>query len=200
MGAGGREADRMSAQAAHSDQEAVRRVARGDADALAELYDRHARAVFSLALHIAGDQAAAEDVVQEVFSQAWAQASRYEPARGSVAGWLLIMTRSRAIDRLRTERARPDSAQADEGQLQMLVDPADTHDARLFSRDRIDRLRRALARLPILQRVVIEMAYFEGLTQSQIAQRLDEPVGTVKTRVRLGLLKLREAMMTESPP
>jgi RNA polymerase sigma-70 factor (ECF subfamily) len=172
-------------------------MARQDADALAELYDRHARAIYSLALHILGEQAEAEDVVQEVFSQAWTQSPRYEPTRGSVAAWLLTIARSRAIDRARSRRARPDSARADAAQLASLVDPADLPDSGLLTRDLASRLRRAIAHLPILQRVVVELAYFDGLTQNEIAERLEEPIGTVKTRVRLALLKLRGAM-TES--
>jgi RNA polymerase sigma-70 factor (ECF subfamily) len=190
----GGEAGRESAEEARADQETVQRMARHDADALVHLYDRHARAIYSFALHIVREQAEAEDVVQEVLSQAWRQAARYDSKRGSVAAWLLTMTRSRAIDRLRNERARPDSEQADDGQLRGLVDPAEPQDRRLSTRDQMIRLRSAMARLPVMQRVVIELAYFGGLSQSEIAERLDEPIGTVKTRVRLGLLKLREAM------
>ena len=176
------------------DRDAVGRMAGRDPDALAELYDRYARLIYSFALQIVGDQRDAEDVVQDVFSQAWAQAARYEVNRGAVAAWLLSITRSRAIDRLRARRARPDSEPSDERQLRDLVDPAEPHDLDVLTREQIARLREALAALPVLQRVVVEMAYFEGLTQSEIAARLEEPLGTVKTRVRLALLKLREAM------
>ena len=165
-----------------------------DPDALTELYDRYARLIYSFALHIVGDQAEAEDVVQDVFSQVWTQAPRYEAERGAVAAWLLTISRSRAIDRLRARRARPDSEAADEHQLRALVDPAEPHDVGVLAREQIARLRDAMRDLPVLQRVAIEMAYFEGLTQSEIAARLEEPLGTVKTRVRLALLKLREAM------
>lgn len=186
--------NREWADDARVDQEAVRRMAGRDPDALAELYDRYARLIYSFALRIVGDQAEAEDVVQDVFSQAWAQAPRYQASRGAVAAWLLTISRSRAIDRLRARRARPDSEPADDSQLRGLVDPAEPHDAGVFTREQIARLRGAMGSLPVLQRVAIEMAYFEGLTQSEIAARIDEPLGTVKTRVRLALLKLREAM------
>lgn len=173
-------------------------MAGSDANALGELYDRYSRAIYSLALHIVGEQAEAEDIVQEVFSQAWAQAPRHEATREAAAAWLLTMTRSRAIDRLRARRARPDSEAADEHQLRGVVDPTEPQDLGMQTREQVSRLRTAMARLSVMQRVVIEMAYFEGLTQSEIAERLDEPLGTVKTRVRLGLFKLREEL-TESP-
>jgi RNA polymerase sigma-70 factor (ECF subfamily) len=114
-----------------------------------------------------------------------------------VVAWLLTMTRSRAIDRVRARRARPDGEIADALQLSGLTDSAQLQDLTLLTREQVGFLRGALERLPALQRIAIEMAYFEGLTQSEIAARLDEPLGTVKTRVRLALLKLREAL-TES--
>lgn len=189
-----REAHRDWSEPSRLDREAVERMAARDPDALAEIYDRHARALFSFALHIVGDQAEAEDVVQEVFSQAWAQATRYDANRGAVGAWLLTITRTRAVDHVRARRARPRAEPAAERRLRDLVDPSEAHDVGLLTREQIGQLRDALARLPILQRVVVEMAYFEGLTQSEIAARLEEPLGTVKTRARLALLKLREAL------
>ena len=176
-----------------ADQAAIRRVAAGDTNAIAELYDRHARAVYSLVLRVVDDQAEAEDVVQEVFSQAWIQASRHDPGRGAVGAWLLMMARSRAIDRLRSRRARPDRETADGRQVVSLPDPGPRQDLMLLGLEQAERLRRALAQLPLLQRVALELAYYEGLTQSEIAERLEQPLGTVKTRIRLALLKLREA-------
>jgi RNA polymerase sigma-70 factor (ECF subfamily) len=176
------------------DQDLIGRVAKGDAEALAVLYDRHERAVYSLVFRIVRDQADAEDVVQEVFSQAWAQASRHDASRGAVGAWLLTIARSRAIDRLRARRARPDSAPADERDVGLLRDPEPAQDAQLLTREKAARLRSALERLPVLQRVAIELAYYEGLSQSEIAERLEQPLGTIKTRMRLALLKLREAL------
>jgi RNA polymerase sigma-70 factor, ECF subfamily len=171
------------------------RAAGGDGTALAALYDRHARGVYSIALRVVGDEADAEDVVQDVFAQVWRQAGRYDPSRGTVAAWLLTMARTRAIDRLRARRARPDSsaAPADDVWATRAASAADPADALTAERD-AQRVRDALHELPMLQRLAIELAYFEGLTQSQIAERLGEPLGTVKTRIRLGLLKLRDAL------
>src|SRR5262249_6336104 len=165
----------------------------GSPDALAELYDRHARQIYSLALRILQDQSEAEDIVQEVFSQAWRQATRYDRSRGNVAAWLLTLARSRAIDRLRSRRARPDHS-AEGGVLLDLADQAAPADVQLLSAEQVARVRAALEALPLLQRVAIELAYYEGLTHSEIAARLEQPLGTVKTRIRMGLHKLRESL------
>ena len=168
-------------------------MAQGDADAVAELYDRHARAIYSLALAILRDARDAEDVVQDVFSQAWRQASRYCASRGAVGAWLLMLTRTRAIDRLRARRARPDMA-SDDRAASELVDAGPRADAHVLSAEQIARVRAALGDLPVLQRVAIELAYFEGLTHVEIAARMEQPLGTVKTRIRLALTKLRDAL------
>ena len=176
-----------------ADRAALARMARGDESALAELYDRHARLVFSLALRILQNRADAEDVVQEVFSQVWTQARRYESERGSVAAWMLMMARSRAIDRLRSRRARPETG----GQTpatQNVADAAPTQDLQLLSNEEVAKLREALDVLPAVQRTALELAYYEGLTHAEIAERLSEPLGTVKTRIRQAVIKLRESL------
>jgi RNA polymerase sigma-70 factor (ECF subfamily) len=181
------------------DVECLRRVASGDGDAAARLYDRHARALYSLILRIVGDEGDAEDVMQEVFAQAWRQASRYDPSRGVVAAWLLMMARTRAIDRLRARQARPSVDGLGDERLADV--PAGLRDAAadMIDAEQASRVRHALQGLPLLQRLAIELAYYEGLTQREIAERLEEPLGTVKTRMRTGLLKLREAL-TEGQP
>jgi len=173
-----------------ADQAALARMARGEGEAVADLYDRHARPIYSLALRILGDVTDAEDVVQEVFSQAWRQASRYSAARGAVAAWLLTLARSRAIDRLRAKRARP-AELTDERMADQLVDAGPAVDSMLLSSEQVSRVRTALDELPLLQRAALELAYFEGLTHAEIADRLEQPLGTVKTRIRLAMLKLR---------
>jgi len=176
-----------------ADQAALARMARGEGDAVAELYDRHARPIYSLAIRILGDATEAEDVVQEVFAQAWRQASRYSASRGAVAAWLLTLARSRAIDRLRARRARPGGL-SDDRMATQLPDSGPPADSQVLSSEHVARVRAALDELPLLQRAAIELAYFEGLTHAEIADRLEQPLGTVKTRIRLAMLKLRDVL------
>ena len=178
-----------------ADQAALARVTRGERDALAELYDRHARPIYSLALRILRDTADAEDVVQDVFAQAWSQASRYARARGTVSAWLLMLARSRAIDRLRSKRSRPDLGAGDDGVVADVPDTGATPDRQLLSDEQVSRVRIALSDLPGPQRVAVEMAYYEGLSHTEIADQLDEPLGTVKTRIRTAMNRLRESLM-----
>ena len=181
-----------------ADRAAVIRMARGDQAAIGELYDRHARAVYSLAVRMLADASEAEDVVQDVFTQAWRQASRYDASRAPVVGWLLVMARARTLDRLRARRSRL----APIGLETFPTDPADPgpgQELQAISHEEADRLRRALEELPEGQRQAIELAYYKGLSQSDIADALQQPLGTVKTRMRTALLKLREALRGEKP-
>jgi RNA polymerase sigma-70 factor, ECF subfamily len=176
------------------DLESLRLVVSGDQGAAAGLYDRHSRALYSLILRILGDEGEAEDVLQEVFVQAFRQAGRYDASRGAVVAWLLMMARSRAIDRLRTRRTRVEGRT---GEVQVLNDLPDAQpDAAsvIIGEEQTRLVRHALAELPLVQRVAIELAYYEGLSHSEIAERLEQPLGTIKTRIRLGLLKLRDEL------
>ena len=175
------------------DRATVSRMAGGDSSALAALYDRHARAIYSLALRILADAAEAEDVVQDVFTQAWRQATRYDATRAPVAGWLMIMTRARSLDRLRRRRARIATTEMDPAAPHP-KDPDADQEMLAITAEQADRLRGALRDLPDGQRAAIELAYYEGLSQSDIAARLQQPLGTVKTRIRTGLLRLRDAL------
>jgi RNA polymerase sigma-70 factor (ECF subfamily) len=173
----------------------VRNVAEGDGDALGVLYDRHAGAVFTLAVRILRDRAEAEEVVQEVFAQAWRQAARYDASRATVIGWLLMMTRTRAIDHVRARQARPDAALA--VSLHDIPAAAPGQDVLALTSQRAERLRRALHELTDPLRTPLELAYYEGLSQSAIATRLNEPLGTIKTRMRTALSRLRAALKSE---
>jgi RNA polymerase sigma-70 factor (ECF subfamily) len=167
-------------------------MARGDSDGLADLYDLFAARVYSLALRILRDAHDAEEVVQDVFAQAWRSAAGYDASRATVGGWLLMMTRSRALDRLRATRAHGralPSAEADPDELPAAFPGADLV---AISDEQAKQVRRALDELPAEQRRALELAYFEGLTHTEVAERLSQPLGTVKTRIRLGLMKLRE--------
>jgi RNA polymerase sigma-70 factor, ECF subfamily len=173
-----------------ADRAALERLARRDESALAELYDRHARLIYSLALRILRDQGDAEDVVQEVFAQVWDQAGRYDQARGNVAGWLVMLARSRAIDRLRRRQSRQETPNVEPDALE-IPDATPLADDQLLASSRAVAVRAAMDGLPLLQRIAIELAFYEGLTHVEIAERLEQPLGTVKTRIRQGLLALR---------
>ncbi|HXD17712.1 MAG TPA: sigma-70 family RNA polymerase sigma factor [Vicinamibacterales bacterium] len=183
-----------AAESQGEDVESLRRIVSGDQGAAAVLYDRHARPLYSLILRILGDEGEAEDVLQEVFVQAFRQAGRYDASRGAVAAWLLMMARSRAIDRLRARRSRVEGRT---GEVQVLNDLPDAQPdvaSALLDEEQARLVREALAELPLLQRLAIELAYYEGLSHTEIATRLEQPLGTVKTRIRLGLLKLRDVL------
>jgi RNA polymerase sigma-70 factor (ECF subfamily) len=169
----------------------LERIAGRDAQALADLYDRYAPASLALAGRILGDRSEAEDVLQVVFTRVWQEAGRYDPARGSATAWLLSWVRNGAIDRLRRREALQRAALHSAGQAAEGTRGGDPEGGATEDKEK---LARAVAELPPDQRQVIELAYFEGLSQTQIAQRLGEPLGTVKTRVRLGMNKLRQAM------
>jgi RNA polymerase sigma-70 factor, ECF subfamily len=175
------------------DRAAVTRMARGDGSAVGELYDRHARAIYSLAVRMLSDAAEAEDVVQDVFTQAWRQAGRYDPLRAPVVGWLLVITRARALDRLRARRSRIAPAPLDV-MTSHPVDQSPGQEVQAIGNEEAERLRSALEALPDGQREAIELAYYKGLSQSDIAEKLEQPLGTVKTRIRAGLLKLRDVL------
>jgi RNA polymerase sigma-70 factor (ECF subfamily) len=179
---------------AEGDRLIVRRMAGGDHLALGELYDRHARLLYSLALRIVRERSDAEDVLQETFSQVWRQANRFEASRGTVVGWLVTVTRSRALDRLRQRRTQREGAADFDRVADSLTDQSRALDLQLVTAEQAGRVRQTLAALPDELRIPLELAYYEGLSQSEIAERLRTPLGTIKTRMRQTLLRLREAL------
>jgi RNA polymerase sigma-70 factor (ECF subfamily) len=175
--------------------ELAARMARGDKQALARLYDLLGRPLYSLALRITGDAAEAQDVVQDVFLQLWHKAADYQPARGSYFSWAATLTRNRALDRVRMHKRRGEIIRESAADIQPVreAEALDSSDA-LWIREKAGAVREALAALPNEQRTAIELAFFSGLTQQQIAERLGDPLGTVKARIRRGLLRLRDAL------
>jgi len=174
----------MSDSQAHA---LLRRLAAGDQKALGEFYDLYAGLANGLALRILRDTADAEDVVQEAFVQVWRQAGRYDPRRGSPQAWLCTIARTRALDRLRRRVSRrEDTAEAA---------PAGTETPQT---EEALTVRKALDGLSADQRRALELAYYEGLTQTEIARHLGEPLGTIKTRIRTAMIRLREALGPEA--
>ena len=178
-------------QAQTTDIDILRGIAGGDEQALSALYDRYRLILYGLILRILHSQAEAEDVLQEVFMQVWRKAADFDEARGRPFTWLVTLARSRAIDRLRALGSRERTAQeAARDVPDQISDAAD--DAVKSEQGEI--VRRALRELPDEQRQTLLLAYFEGLTQSEIAERTATPLGTVKTRMRSGMMKLRETL------
>jgi RNA polymerase sigma-70 factor, ECF subfamily len=179
-----------------TDEQIMEGVRAGDGRAIAALYDRYNALVYSLGLRMLNDREGAEELVQEVFLRAWRQAATYQPSLGRLSTWLLGIARNLAVDELRRRGARPQRAGGDsEEQMATLATPQSDDPAEQASvAARREEIRRALDALPPAQRQVIEMAYYGGLTQSEIAERLGDPLGTVKTRMRLGTQKLRELL------
>ena len=178
------------------DPELLARAATGDQQAFAELYDRSSSLLFTLALRILGDRDEAAEVLQEVYLEVWRKVVRYNPARGSPTAWLVTMTRSRALDRLRSRAARG-YGMTDSIQNTPLTDLPDGNPGPLQASADLElraRVEKALVELPEAQREALELAYYQGLSHTEIAARLNEPLGTVKTRIQLGMSKLRAAL------
>jgi RNA polymerase sigma-70 factor, ECF subfamily len=186
------ETDRME------DQYLLKAIAMGEATALGKLYDRYGRLVYSLAFQIVYDQAIAEDITQEVFLQVWNKASSYQIELGKVSTWLTSVARHRAIDSLRHSRVRPESHQviwddSDDADGPEWVDPQNI-ETQVEKTIQNSVVRAAIAQLPKEQRQALALAYFQGLSHQEIAEITGEPLGTIKTRIRLAMQKLREAL------
>jgi len=176
------------------DAELLRAVARGDESAFARLYDRYAPILLGLLLRILRSRAEAEDVLQEVCLQVWQQARSFDPARGRPFTWLVTLARSRAIDRLRAVDSRERAAQRSAGDAPPETARAEWVDETAIRAERAEVVRTALEELPEEQRQVLVLAYLEGMSQSEIAEAKNQPLGTVKTRTRSGLKKLSETL------
>jgi RNA polymerase sigma-70 factor (ECF subfamily) len=161
----------------------------GDQSAVAQLYDRYSAVVYAVALRVLGDTGAAEDVLQEVFLQLWRNPGAFDAARGSLAPWLAVIARNRAIDFLRKRKPETD--------LEDVIISVAPDLARDADRARAaEKVRGVIGAMPPPQRSALEMAYFEGMSHSEIASKTGEPLGTIKTRIRAGLITLRKAFRT----
>lgn len=181
-----------------NDRALLDRVGRGEESALASLYDRYSAVLYAVAFRIAGERPDAEEIVLDSFSQAWREAGRFQAERGSVIAWLTMICRSRALDlvRARGRRSRLGAkaavAEPDSMPAMGAMDPGAAPDVIGVERRQV--VASALGALSPPQRVAIELAFYEGLSHSEIADRLGEPLGTVKTRIRLGMQKLRDSL------
>lgn len=184
--------------AAEADHESLQQAARGDERAAGRLYDRFGALLYAVAYRITRDATDAEEAVAEAFSQAWRSAAGFDPARGALPAWLTMICRSRALDlvraRTRRERATAQAQQAAPDEALAMGRAADEPSRHVEEAEREQVVRAALAELSAPQRQAIELAFYEGLSHSEIAARTGEPLGTVKTRVRLGMQKLRERL------
>ena len=172
-----------------SDAALVSAIRSGKEEAMAELYDRYSGVVYSVSLRVLGDAGTAEDVLQEVFLQLWRKPDLFDSSRGNLAPWLAVIARNRSIDTLR--KRRPESDVED---VVLAVEPDMAGEADRAAA--MTKVRTVLGGMPAAQRSALEMAYFEGLSHSEISAKTGEPLGTVKTRIRTGLLTLRKAFQT----
>ena len=182
------------------DEALLRLIVQKKSEALSELYDRYSRLVFSLALHIVGDQETAEEITQDVFFRVWEKAGSYQSGKAKVSTWLTSITRYRSIDDLRRRGVRPEANSIDWDSLAewgipatSTNNPEEITDQSLVSQQLIN----ALKQLPIEQKTALALAYFQGLTHNEIAEVLGDPLGTVKTRIRLGMQKLRDLLQED---
>lgn len=177
------------------------RLAAGDEAALGPLYDRYGKLIYSLALRVVHDASTAEEVTQEVFVRCWRSASSFEPARGRVHAWLMRIAHNLALNEVRRRQSRPVAADTFDWSVAgaMLVDPSSEGDPALTAglRERTRTIRAALAQLPEPQRQAIELAFFGGLSQAEVAAAVGDPLGTVKSRIRVGMQHLRELLLAD---
>ncbi len=172
---------------AADDMGLLTRIQSGDQEAMSALFDRYGTMVYSVALRVLKDAGEAEDVMQEIFVQVWKNPSAFVSGKGSLGGWLVVVARNRSIDMIR--RRRPTE------QVELFALPSSTNLAREAERDSLlGKIRGVMVSLPEEQRKSVELAFFEGLTHSEIAQKTGDPLGTVKTRIRLALTTIRKAL------
>ena len=180
-----------------SDEQLIAQVARGDTAAYETLYDRYCSAVMGLALKITGDRSLAEEVVQETFWRVWRKADLFQTQRGAFTSWFFGITRNLSIDLLRRQKTQIQPVDETEQIMEQAADPTTDVPEAAWLREKHQQMRTAIETLPKEQRGVIEMAYFRGMTRQEIAQATGEPLGTIHTRARLALQKLREELQMQ---
>jgi RNA polymerase sigma-70 factor (ECF subfamily) len=189
----GKSAEQVSQAAA--DQELMRQIAAADETAFSSLYRRLAPGLFSMIYEVLRDQKEAEDVLQESFVQMWKKASTYDPARSALFTWAAMISRNRALDRLRSRQRRGRTLEAATAEWSAAAPEfADQADELLGHSEERSRIREALTKLPEAQRNAIQLAFFRGLTQAEVSTQLGEPLGTIKARIRRGLIALRDVL------
>jgi RNA polymerase sigma-70 factor (ECF subfamily) len=176
------------------DTELLRQIAAGDRSAFAEFYDQHSTLMFSVACKILNDAGEAEDVLQEVFVQIWEKAARFDPKLGKASSWAAILVRNKAIDRIRASQRRTRLAEEAASEQGPAANVSDTANETIYGHEKANLINTAIVELPVEQRQAIELAYFSGLTQDEISKKLNQPLGTIKARIRRGLLKLRDQL------
>lgn len=176
------------------DVELLGQIAAGDRGAFAEFYDRHSMLMFSVATRILNDPGEAEDVLQEAFVQIWEKAKKFDPKLGKASSWAAILARNKAIDRIRASQRRTRLAQEAGPELAFAAETKEAANEAVHGGEKARLIQSAIGELPADQRRAIEMAYFSGLTHVEIAEKTQEPLGTIKARIRRGLLKLREQL------
>jgi RNA polymerase sigma-70 factor (ECF subfamily) len=174
--------------------ELLRRISNGDGSALSSFYDLYSGLLFSIAVKVLNDAKEAEDVLQEVFMQIWNKADTYNPLLGKPVSWAVTLTRNKAIDRIRASQRRSQLLAQAAVEADLSPDNSPSANERMHGRENAEKIRSVVAALPSDQRRAIELAFYSGLTQDQISKTLQEPLGTIKARIRRGMLKLREKL------
>jgi RNA polymerase sigma-70 factor (ECF subfamily) len=176
------------------DIELLRQIAAGDRVSFAEFYDRHSPLMFSVACRILRDTSEAEDVLQEAFVQIWEKAAKFDPKLGKANSWAAILVRNKAVDRIRASQRRTRLAEEAGAEQVIAGNVDDTANEAVYGHEKTLLIQSAIVELPGEQRQAIELAYFSGLTQDEISKKLNQPLGTIKARIRRGLLKMRDQL------
>jgi RNA polymerase sigma-70 factor (ECF subfamily) len=184
----------MSEPGQTNDVDLLRRIGAGDGLAFASFYDQYSGLLFSIVVRILNDSHEAEDVLQEVFLQIWDKAASYDPRLGKPASWVVTLARNKAIDRIRASQRRSKLLEQASTEVAVAPENSKTANEQVHGKENAELIRNVVAALPQDQRRAIEMAFFSGLTQNEISETLREPLGTVKARIRRGMLKLRDQL------